>query len=187
MGEKHKWTPEEVQLWYRGQRTHNYSNPEDTNWVVRKPHNMGWTMNLANPKTWWFLAGVACVVMLVSWFTSWRGSIGIIGGADGPTAIYVSGGSSTPTGYPTGSVQRPQIMYDGTLYLYSAKGFDEPLPEGFSLVGSVQCVDDANAPTRDFAGSLVEVGQKIYASPENSSIYVEYTDGFGEFVPEETE
>ena len=77
-------------------------------------------------------------------------------------------------------------MYGGTLYLYSAKGFDEPLPEGFALVGSVQCVDDANAPTRDFAGSLVEVGQKIYASPENSSIYVEYTDGFGEFVPEET-
>ena len=114
-------------------------------------------------------------------------AISIIGGADGPTAIYVSGGSSTPTGYPTGSVQRPQIMYDGTLYLYSANGFDEPLPEGFALVGSVQCVDDANAPTRDFSGSLVEVGQKIYASPENSSIYVEYTDGFGEFVPEETE
>lgn len=186
MGEKRKWTPEEVRQWYSDRKTRNYSNPEDTNWVVRKPHGLGWAMNLANPKIWWFLAGVACVVMLVTWVTSWRGSIGIIGGADGPTAIYVSGGSGTPTGYPAGSVQRPHVMYDGILYMYSANGFDVPLPEGFALVGSVQCVDDANAPTRDFAGSLVEVGQKIYASPENSSIYVEYTDGFGEFVPEET-
>ncbi len=77
-------------------------------------------------------------------------------------------------------------MYDGALYLYSANGFDVPLPEGFVLVGSVQSVDNTNVPTQDFAGSLVEVGQKLYASPEESSIYLEYSDGFGEFVPEET-
>ena len=164
MGEKHKWTPEEVQFWYRGRKSQNYCNPEDTNWVVRKPRSLGWTMNLANKKTWWFLAGVACAMLLiVTVQKNWNRSIGIIGGADGPTVIYVSDKkeSQTPTGYPSDSVQRPQIMYDGAIYLYG------------------------NAPAEDFAGSRVEAGQKLYALPGNSgSIYVEYTDGFAEFVLE---
>ena len=91
MGEKHKWTPEEVQFWYRGRKSQNYCNPEDTNWVVRKPRSLGWTMNLANKKTWWFLAGVACAMLLiVTVQKNWNRSIGIIGGADGPTAIFLS-------------------------------------------------------------------------------------------------
>ena len=186
MGEKHKWTSEEVQFWYRGRKSQNYCNPEDTNWVVRKPRSLGWTMNLANKKTWWFLAGVACVMLLiVTVQKNWNRSIGIIGGADGPTVIYVSDKkeSQTPTGYPSDSVQRPQIMYDGAIYLYGGSGFDGSLPQGCVQVGSVQTVDNANAPAEDFAGSRVEAGQKIYALPGNSgSIYVEYTDGFAEFL-----
>ena len=91
--------------------------------------------------------------------------------------------SQTPTGYPSDSVQRPQIMYDGAIYLYGGSGFDGSLPQGCVQVGSVQTVDNANAPAEDFAGSRVEAGQKIYALPGNSgSIYVEYTDGFAEFL-----
>lgn len=125
------------------------------------------------------------MLLIVTVQKNWNRSIGIIGGADGPTVIYVSDKkeSQTPTGYPSDSVQRPQIMYDGAIYLYGGSGFDGSLPQGCVQVGSVQTVDNANAPAEDFAGSRVEAGQKIYALPGNSgSIYVEYTDGFAEFL-----
>ena len=128
---------------------------------------------------------VLLVSILMGFTPKEAASLGIIGGADGPTVIYVSDKkeSQTPTGYPSDSVQRPQIMYDGAIYLYGGSSFDGSLPQGCVQVGSVQTVDNANAPAEDFAGSRVEAGQKLYALPGNSgSIYVEYTDGFAEFV-----
>lgn len=90
---KRKWTPEEVRQWYAARGARSYRNPEDGNWVVRKPASLGWTVNLANPKTWYFLAGVLAAILLISLIGNRprAQSLGIIGGADGPTAVYITG------------------------------------------------------------------------------------------------
>ena len=88
----------------------------------------------------------------------------------------------TPTGYPSGEVQRPQIMYNGVIYFYTADGFDHPLPEDYEQVGEVKEVDNKQEPAEDWCGSRVEVGQKIYVSDDTSTIYVEYETGYAEFA-----
>ena len=93
----------------------------------------------------------------------------------------------TPTGYASDEVQRPQIMYNGRLYLYTAKGFDGPLPEGYEYVGEVKEVDNKHEPSSDWCGSRVEAGQRIYASKDTAVIYVEYESGYAEFAASETE
>ena len=88
----------------------------------------------------------------------------------------------TPTGYPTGEVQQPQVVYDGLVYYYFATGFDEPLPSGYNCVGIVEVVDNDNPPKYDFHGSRVEVGQEIYISlGVYGTIYVKYEDGYARF------
>ena len=66
MAEKHKWTSEEVMQWYKEKQSSIYCNPADSNWVVRKTNGLGWTMNLANPYTGYFLAAVLVIAWLVS-------------------------------------------------------------------------------------------------------------------------
>ena len=91
-----------------------------------------------------------------------------------------------PTGYASDEIQRPQIMYNGRLYLYTAKGFDRPLPEGYEYVGEVKKVDNKHEPVSDWNGSRVEEGQRIYAK-DTAVIYVEYESGYAEFAASETE
>ena len=89
---------------------------------------------------------------------------------------------TTPTGYPTGKIQQPQIMYDGLLYFYFATGFDEDLPEGYELAGSVAGVNNDEEPTVDFCGARVELGQKIYTDQTNTDIiFVQYENGYARF------
>ena len=38
---KRKWTAEEVTRWYQQTGAITYANPEDANWVVRKPRSLG--------------------------------------------------------------------------------------------------------------------------------------------------
>jgi len=94
--------------------------------------------------------------------------------------------NSTPeieTGYPSGEIQQPQIMYNGQVYFYFATGFDEPLPDGYELVGSISAVDNINEPTEDFYGARVESGQEIYASEANTeTVYVKYEKGYAQFT-----
>ena len=87
----------------------------------------------------------------------------------------------TPTGYPSDEVQRPQIMYNGVIYFYTADGFDHPLPDGYEQVGEVKEVDNRQEPVEDWCGSRVEVGQKIYVSNDTATIYVEYETGYAEY------
>jgi len=88
-----------------------------------------------------------------------------------------------PTGYPSGTIQQPQIMYNGQVYFYFATGFEEPLPHGYALVGSIAGVDNEKGPTEEFHGARVEPGQAVYASQTNpSAVYVEYEKGYAEFT-----
>lgn len=93
-----------------------------------------------------------------------------------------SGSQTNPTGYPSGEVQRQQVMYDGIVYIYTANGFDNPLPNDYTLVGEVKAVDNSQEPAEDWCGSRVDIGQKIYASDDASVIYLEYESGYAEFV-----
>ena len=89
---------------------------------------------------------------------------------------------TTPTGYPKGKIQQPQIMYNGQVYFYFATGFDEPLPNGYTLVGSITVVDNDNEPTEDFHGARVELAQEVYASEaDTENVYVKYEKGYAQF------
>lgn len=89
---------------------------------------------------------------------------------------------TTPTGYPTGKIQQPQIMYNSQVYFYFATGFDEPLPDGYALAGSIAFVDNDNEPTEDFHGARVELAQEVYASEaDTETVYVKYEKGYAQF------
>ncbi|MBQ7001354.1 MAG: hypothetical protein IJN67_09980 [Oscillospiraceae bacterium] len=90
--------------------------------------------------------------------------------------------AAAPTGYPSGEIQQPQIMYDGLRYFYFATGFDEPLPDGYEYVGEVEAIDHEIAPQADFHGARVELGQEIYGLPGiHDTIFVQYEDGYARF------
>ncbi len=87
------------------------------------------------------------------------------------------------TGFPSDGVHQPQIMYNDNIYYYTATGFDKALPDTFTFVGSVAEVDNSSVPSSNWNGSLVEIGQRIFADVDsNSIIYVEYTSGFAVFT-----
>lgn len=90
---------------------------------------------------------------------------------------------TTPTGYPAGKIQQPQIMYNGQIYFYFATGFDEPLPDGYVLVGSIAVVDNDNEPAEDFHGARVELAQEVYASEDDTdTVYIKYEKGYAQFT-----
>lgn len=89
------------------------------------------------------------------------------------------------TGYPSGEVQQPQIMYNGEIYYYFATGFSEPLQEGYELVGTIEVVDNLEEPTEDFVGARVEVGQEIYDCEETEDIYIKYSNGYARYQKRE--
>ena len=90
--------------------------------------------------------------------------------------------NATPTGYEPGEIGQPQIMYEGTVYYYQFTGFDEPLPDGYTLVGEVEEVDNRNYPLRDWAGCRLQKGQEIYADDDKTdAVYVAYDKGFAKF------
>ena len=60
---KRKWTPEEVQQWYRETKAAAYCNPDDLNLIVRKHRREGLTVNWANPKAY-LLQGAILVIVL---------------------------------------------------------------------------------------------------------------------------
>lgn len=62
---KRKWTPEEVRQWYMLTGAATYCNRDDANIVVRKPNDMGWTANWANPKAWLLQGGILAAVFAV--------------------------------------------------------------------------------------------------------------------------
>ncbi len=86
------------------------------------------------------------------------------------------------TGYPSGEVQISQVMYNDIIYYYTASGFDNPLPDGYELVGEVNKVDNKQEPSVNWCGSRVDIGQKIYVSENAALIYLEYENGYAEFA-----
>lgn len=59
---KRKWTPKEVQQWYRDTGAFTYANPDDLNIIVKKPRREGLTVNWANPKAYLLQGAILAVV-----------------------------------------------------------------------------------------------------------------------------
>lgn len=66
---------------------------------------------------------------------------------------------STPTGYGSGEIDQPQIMYNDAIYYYNWTGFDEKLPENYVKVGTIVGVSNVNIPEDSFCGAQVELGR----------------------------
>lgn len=91
---------------------------------------------------------------------------------------------TTPTGYPDGEINRPMVMYNDEIYFFDFTGFNEPLPEGYEFVGSVESIDNLELPLENFEAARLQVGQEIYAGDEEL-IYVKYENGYAHFQPSE--
>ena len=90
------------------------------------------------------------------------------------------------TGYPSGEIQRPQVMYRDQTYYYQATGFDETLPSGYAYIGSVNQVDNISTPMENFGGSRLEIGQKIFAAESDpDTVYIQYETGYAKFSVKE--
>ena len=95
--------------------------------------------------------------------------------------------ASASTGYPSGEIQQPQVMYRDRIYCYRATGFDEALPSGYVCVGAVNQVDNMSAPTENLCGSRLAIGQKIFAiGSDADTIYIQYETGYAGSSVKET-
>lgn len=84
----------------------------------------------------------------------------------------------TPTGYPSGEVQQPQIMYNDTIFYYRATA-SEVLPDNYSYVGKIETIDNETPLCSNFTASYLNIGQKVYANPDTPDlIYIDYTDTY---------
>ena len=93
--------------------------------------------------------------------------------------------NTDPTGYASDEIEQPQIMYSGKIFYYWATGFNEELPDGYVYVGKVESVNNKEEPTKDFSGSCLEIGQKVFANDEKTEIiYVKYENGYACFSTE---
>ncbi len=89
---------------------------------------------------------------------------------------------TTPTGYPPDEIDQPQIMYNNMIFYYWATGFDEELPDEYEYIGEVKSIDNKKQPLKNYEGSRLEVGPKIYANDENPEIiYIKYENGYARF------
>ena len=106
------------------------------------------------------------------------GEIDGSGIAAGATRVTVQ------TGYPSGEIQRPQVMFRGNIYVYSGEGRDLPLPDGFAKVGAVETLNnDPFTFSGEFTGSRVTIGQEIFASSAHiDRIYLAYEEGYARFT-----
>lgn len=89
----------------------------------------------------------------------------------------------TPTGYPSGEIQRACLMYNEKVYLDQFETRPE-LPEGCSLVGEIEGVDNVNGPAKNFQGARVEIGQKIYSSEDEEMLYLQEEKHYRQFKVE---
>ena len=74
----------------------------------------------------------------------------------------------SPTGYPTGELQRSYLFYEGKLYIYSDQTTRNGLPESYKKVGAVESVDNKSYPHKDFVASRLPLGLEIYAQSKGA-------------------
>ena len=121
-----------------------------------------------------------CIVLFTSVISLLLTSCSI--GGNNQKDLSSSTDNIAATGYSSGEIQIPQIKYLDTVFYYGATGFNEPLPDGFVCVGTIQAVDNLCTPQANLCGARVEIGQSVFAdSSVPDVIYLQYKSGYARF------
>lgn len=95
----------------------------------------------------------------------------------------VSEGSGTttvienPTGYPDGGVQRPYLMYEGTLYQHTFERKKVSKDEitkaypGYEYAASIKKISNKDMPDEELEGSRFSEGAEIYVNGDSIIVY----------------
>jgi hypothetical protein len=95
----------------------------------------------------------------------------------------VSEGSGTttvienPTGYPDGGVQRPYLMYEGTLYQHTFERKKVSKDEitkaypGYEYVASIKKISNKDMPDEELEGSRFSEGAEVYVNGNSIIVY----------------
>ena len=98
---------------------------------------------------------------------------------------------ANPTGYPSGTIQRPYLFVGGTRYVYTGILLEVKEDYYFTEIGIVQKVDNENLPDEEWEASRLEKGQRVFVHSlySTKNLYVLRTDGSGfeRFAPEHLE
>lgn len=65
---KRKWTKGEIDEYRKMKSPFFYYNKEDSNFLVPKAFGIGWTVNWANPISWFFVIIIVGIVLLCKYF-----------------------------------------------------------------------------------------------------------------------
>jgi uncharacterized membrane protein len=65
---KHKYTPEEIEKWWKTHNSFIYFNRDDSNYIVPKPDGYGRTTNWAHPLSWVFAAIIVALFIYALFF-----------------------------------------------------------------------------------------------------------------------
>ena len=107
---------------------------------------------------------LACIIMLTGC------------AADGSDGESLSGTVLSPTGYPSGEIQRQYVMVNGNSYI-GAVGNKTTLPDGYILYGSIATEQNTELPKNDLEGVHVSVGTEVYYNPdETEKVYCKFSD-----------
>ena len=95
---------------------------------------------------------------------------------DGSAGESVSDPVLSPTGYPSGEIQRQYVMVNGNSYIGTG-GNKTTLPDGYILYGSIATEQNVELPKNDLEGVHVSVGTEVYYKPdETEKVYCKFSD-----------
>jgi len=66
--ERRKWTKGEIEEYRKKNGAFFYCNKEDSNLFVPKAYGIGWTVNWANPISWFFVLVIIGFIVFRSFF-----------------------------------------------------------------------------------------------------------------------
>ena len=95
------------------------------------------------------------------------------------TGVFSDSTSSSPTGYPSGNIQRPYLYCKGELYSSLGEVWHDR--SSLTEIGIVRKVDNEDFPDEEWEASHLSPGQRVFMKTEDpeNKVFVLRTDGSG--------